>query len=671
MTNAERVELQIISAYLGNPLTEEQMEFASDFKRNIISFSDPGTGKTHTLIAGLIMAQKHHKIDGNTINCMSFTKAAVFEMKARYDKLCKRVSIPNTVKFNTFHSLSLRILKDAYPRMQVVNKHGLQDALDYLSRHMAELGVQGTDYNYAKKVMDAINSLNSALVFHPESVIKRYEFVELNMEFEIFQELRKHWFVRGITKNTIAKGDIPLYCLFALMSDESLVKKWKGRFQIMVADEFQDLSLLHLHILSFIANTLIVVGDMKQQIYHFNGACPQIVREYKKLRPDAVECNLTQSFRCANEIAEFATRVIKPNDRSVQCFTGMHTGGHINIAERRNLDWKAIAQGIYEDVSKNRLANARDVMFLYRNNASAIPIMEEFYQLGVPFRNTKFTTIMEVPIFKDLCILARAAWQPTDPTLIDRALRLFPEFKYAEITEVLGPVEVMQKTFKSLFSINYRYSEDSSYAILNAMQVASKKILEGKSAGIVLNNLLEVYDKFIIKGQWWRFDNTKEFYFNLVAPVCNAKDFPTLILEEEDKAIKNRDAIAANVGIRCYTIHSSKGLEADDVYILDCDDGIFPNIKKLNKKVKAGCTYDAACDVRAERNLLYVAITRAKDNVTISYSADKPTSLLMNPDSDDFADFDRVYANDKNDYDDAGAFFKLFRLGGNNSGGDN
>ena len=78
MTNEINIKLDILSGYMGSQLTDEQKEFASDFRQNTVSFSDPGTGKTHTLIAGLVFAQDYYKIPGSWINCMSFTNEANF-----------------------------------------------------------------------------------------------------------------------------------------------------------------------------------------------------------------------------------------------------------------------------------------------------------------------------------------------------------------------------------------------------------------------------------------------------------------------------------------------------------------------------------------------------------------------------------------------------------------
>jgi hypothetical protein len=192
---------------------------------------------------------------------------------------------------------------------------------------------------------------------------------------------------------------------------------------------------------------------------------------------------------------------------------------------------------------------------------------------------------------------------------------------------------------------------------------ARKAIEENKNASVVLNQVLEAYTRHIIKGQWWRFDQPAEFYFNLIAPVCAAKTYPLMIGEELDKSQTNEKCIQAGMGIRLYTIHSAKGLEADDIYILDCDEGMFPNTKVEKRKIDAGCFYDVACDIRSERNLLYVACTRAKDSLTITFSSGEPAKLLARPDLNDYIEYDRVYEEAKKDYDDAAEFYKLFRLG--------
>ena len=664
MTDEVSIKLDIISAYMGSSLTEEQKEFASDFTHDTISFSNPGTGKTHTLIAGLILAQEYYNVLGKSINCMSFTKNATSEMAGRYNLVCKKCTVPPTVTFNTFHSLSYKILKEAYPLMRVAKFSNVKEDVEDMTRYLNDEGVDvdTEDKMYIRKVVKAVNDLNSSLTFHPDNVQTKYAFVELGISVDAFQNIRKRWFLRGITTNTIMEGDIPLYCLYALMRKPDIVSKWKGKYKIMVVDEFQDLSLLHLRILSYITETLIAIGDMKQQIYAFNGACPQIVREYTKLHPNARVCNLTKSFRCGQAISDFATAVIKPNEPNIVPFIGHDRGSSVDVVRRKDLVWKDIVSNIESDMKDKK--SSRDTMFLYRNNASAIPIIDELYKRGIPFRCSKYATIMSLPMFDTLSKLCNAAWQPNDIEIAKAAFEVFPEFRNMMYGTEPEPVTAMRSSGKSIFDIKYKYTDNSSYAILNAMLSARKAIEENKSAGVVYMKLMEVYDKYLYKLEWWKLDNTKDFYFNLVAPICNSKSYPLMYNEEMAKLQRNVQCIQANMGIRCYTMHSAKGLEADIVYILDCDEGMFPNSKIMEKKLKANCDLDVAIDIRSERNLLYVAITRAKDNVIISYSGEQPTKLITNPNDEAYCQYDNVYVQNDVDYDDAAEFFKLFNLEG-------
>lgn len=663
MTIQEKVKLEVISACIGSPLTEEQMEFASDFTKDTISFSDPGTGKTHTLIAGLILAQTYHKIPANNINCMSFTNAAVSEMAGRYETLCKKCAISTGVIFNTFHSLSLKILKDAYPTMEVTSIRDWKEDIECMKSYLDGFGIEvGEDKSYIRRVIKAIDDLNSSLTYHPENIERKFVFQQLGLPVDVFQELRKKWFLRGIITRKIMQGDIPLYCLYALRSKEEIIQKWKGKYKIMVVDEFQDLSLLHLQILSYISNTLIVIGDMKQQIYAFNGACPQITKEYLKLHPEARICNLTQSFRCGQEIADFATKIILPNDKSYVGFTGHNRGSSVSLVSRKNLDWKKIVSDIGADRTTNR-AKARDVMFLYRNNASAIPLIDELYKNNIPFRCSKFAKIMDLPMFESLSKLACAAWKPNDLETVNKALRLFPEFAKVTYGTEIPVVSAMRASGKSILDINYKWRNYESAQIIAAMREANNAILQNKSAGVVYMKLMSVYKEFIYKNEWWKMDASEDFYMSLAAPVCNNKTFPIMYNEELDKESQNVKCIKAMTGIRCYTMHAAKGLEADDVYILDCDDGMFPNSKVMKDKVKKECYLDVATDIRSERNLLFVAVTRAKYNVIISYSGAAPARLVTNPGDAEFTVYDEIYEHANHEYDDADEFFKLFRIG--------
>ena len=196
--------------------------------------------------------------------------------------------------------------------------------------------------------------------------------------------------------------------------------------------------------------------------------------------------------------------------------------------------------------------------------------------------------------------------------------------------------------------------------------IAAKEAIEnGESAGRVLNKVYPGYRTWIIRDRLWMFDNEPAFYFDLVGNILSLKTIDKVIYDEERKLALNDSNISSGVGIRCYTLHSAKGLEADDVYILDANEGLFPNIKVLEDKTNADCILDAAKDIRNERNLLFVGCTRAKRKLTITYS-NELTSLLTKG-KNKYKMYDDEYKESSRDVKDSNVerFYELFGIGDN------
>lgn len=656
-------ELKTIEYKIGKPLTDEQRELALDFTTDTIAFANPGTGKTHTLTAGIILAQIFHKIPADEIFCMSYTKAATDEIKARYRKLAKKMNASDKCNFGTFHKLSRKILTSAYPDIQVVGDYDYDDAIDDMTKYLHEVV---PEYSFDKKkvwrIIKAIDTLNSCFVFDRENLLTKHTFKSLGLSVDAFQRLRTLWFERGTISGEITQGDIPLYCLYALIKKPDIIKEWAGKYKIMIVDEFQDLSLLHLEILSRVADTLVVVGDMKQQIYVYNGSCPEIVDAYYKSRPNARRCNLTQSFRCTQAIADLASNVIKPNlseDAGFKGRVGTETvlsEQCIDYIDRRNIDW----EDVFKDVTNETL---NDIMILYRNNASTIPIIDELYDKKIPYRCTKFVKVTDIPVLSTLCDLVNAAWVPTDVTYARKALEHFPEFRYQKYN--IGEyIKCMKNGRTSIYGLYNQLEQDSSRTILDAIKQAGERIKAQKSAGNVIASLRTVYDKYMKANEYYPNEDT--YYYNMAAGICNRMTYPEMVQREIDKENRSKECLNADFGIRCYTMHSSKGLEAKHIYLLDVDEGLFPNTSVLTKKHEAGCDYDASLDVRSERNLLYVAITRAKDTVTISYSNGSLATLLSNPEGNTYRMYDKIYESEHKLYDDIETFKGLFTKGNSN-----
>ena len=181
------------------------------------------------------------------------------------------------------------------------------------------------------------------------------------------------------------------------------------------------------------------------------------------------------------------------------------------------------------------------------------------------------------------------------------------------------------------------------------------------TASAVFDVAMPIYDKYIIEGKYWTLEFKPEFYFGLVAPIITEKTYTVMVTEENDKKKKIEDAVTANMGVRCYTTHAAKGLEADDVYIIDADKNIFPSDKAITRYRKAGCSVKAAEEIRNERHLLYVAATRAKENLYIVYNTEC-SPLISSPESNEYNILDEIYINERPVYEDLKAFKHLFNV---------
>lgn len=657
----------MINAQTRTHLTAEQSEVAYRFDDSMSVFANPGTGKTTTAVSGLIAAQTLHGIPGKRINAMSFTKLATSEISSRYKAACKRCNIPATVQFNTFHSICYKIIRRVHPNFKVKDFVNLESELKDFKQFLKEEGVvRSEDMFYVKDVYKAMNSLNGELLFSKASVESSAKFINIReggITLKQFQVTRGRWFKRNYIMQSITRGDIPLMVLFLLQLNPQVGVELKKEYELMVVDEFQDMSVLYLEVLALISNKLIVIGDLKQQIFGFNGASLLILDAYKAIYPDAEYLELNQSFRCKDEIVSLANEVIEPNEiEGFEKFTGVGKGGTVTITRNSAGMFDSIVNSIKEKQDKKEYI---DTMFLSRNNASVIPIIEALYRKGIVFRTTKFSKVMDLPIFKDLCAMAEVATNSRAPESVAKINRFFPEFKWLTPTD--NPIlQVMtaspRDSDKDLLTINYNFM-DSSMVILNKLRRFVELNNQKQPFEISCQPLLDIYDEFVIEGKWWKLDQSKEYYFGLVSSIIQDKTYEDMVYDENDKFNKNEYYCSLNEGVRCYTFHSSKGLEARQVFLLDVDDGILPKDNSITNLVEKGCVLDAARELRNERNLLYVAITRCKEDLTIIHNG-TITKLIDSPLTNGYAFLDGVWKEKAMLTNESSAFRALLGIKG-------
>lgn len=646
---------------LGADYTDEQKTLISKFGDGpVFCFAAPGTGKTYTAIGGLLTAELLKGIPGDNIYALSFTNLATGELAVRHERACNKLGVRNTIHFQTLHKLCKDILATNYRKLGMTTfgaggKLSMEKAFRLVEDSCREWNI-ALDSKKIRSIVNACTTLNSSLVFDEDTVKTKMAFKDCNVEYEIFDKIRGLLFTYSLLSENIAVSDIMLYTLMLMTKFPEVSTEFKSKCRLMLIDEAQDLSLLHLRIISMLTDNPVFIGDMKQQIYAFNGACQEIVEAFFRQYPNAIRLQLTKSFRCKNEIAEYATKIIKHNNIGGDDFTGTGPGGAVNIYNScgsEGLDLPKLVADLKEDYIANNKKFSKDVLFLFRNNVSAIPIAEEMYKNGLPFRVNKYQPAYNVPIIKEMVELITLCDQPNNLTNLMALRYVIPEFTQYYNVQRHPFYEICSKTGCSPFEVNYQFKDVVNSSKAMSMLVDIQQMLhENATMKDMFNYMWPIFEEMYVKKNSWKLEASVNYYLSSVAPLVN-KTFSKFMQDEVLKTNIIKESEQYQRGVRCYTMHGSKGLEADIVYIIDANEGLIPNATSLKRMTDKRCDMDAARTIREERSLCYVACTRAKEQLNIVFEGE-PSAMLMgeNP----YSQYDSVYQYYKVTGDDISAF---------------
>lgn len=655
--------MTLLSSKLKMTYTDEQLTLMRDFTHSKICFADPGTGKTATATAGLLVTELYHAIPGENIYALSFTKMATMELAVRHRKACDKLGIQQHVNFQTLHSLCTSILTENYhmlglSSLKTSHTFPVESMAKLLLDSAAEKGIKLSPYK-VRPVIQAVRSLNSSLIFDKDNVESKMCFKDTGLSFDDFTTLRKILYDYNKLVEVIQVDDILLYTLELLTTHPEVSQEFKKKCRVMLVDEAQDLSLLQLRLISLLTDNAVLIGDLKQQIYAFNGACQEIVDQFFNFYPDADKLQLTQSFRCKNEIAKYATSLILPNDIGGEDFKGTGDGGCVSIDA--DVDLSALCDKILEDFKNNHNTFPDSILFLFRNNYSAIPIAEELYKRRVPFRVNKYIGANNIPVIRELCQIVELANNPTTYSNATALKYIIPEFRGYRSADDIPIVKIAKEMGCSILDVNYSFKND--FVGNTGMELILKvreELAKGTKVGQLFNIIWPIFYERYLKDKEPYLEYKAEYYINLVQSLVRDKTYSQFGKDELAKVEFIKTNEDRRFGVRCYTCHAAKGLEADIVHFIDADEGILPNASKMDKMRKRGCELDAAREIRNERSLVYVSVTRAKREFHLHFNARSGLSSLFT-EANLYKDLDRLYRVGHLIYDDVESFAEFYK----------
>jgi len=609
------------SDYLSN-LNEKQQEAVKNLEGPLLIVAGAGSGKTKVLTSRIAHIIRCHKAFSNQILAVTFTNKAAKEMQIRVSKLLRKEAT-GLPWLGTFHSISAKILRKHADAVSLKSNFTIidQDDQTRLVKNICKaenIDIKKISPKYILAVIDKWKNKG----FYPEDVIlKKKEVLEKN-----FLNIYKIYQQKLIDLNSADFSDLILHTvkIFEKYQDISLI--YSRKFKYILVDEYQDTNFIQSEWLKYLSATnknICCVGDDDQSIYSWRGAEIKNFLEFDKTYKDTKIIRLEKNYRSTQNILNVASKLIEHNQNRVgkTLYTNQEEGELITLDCFRNVKDEAIEiSSTIESFKKKYSLN--EIAILVRAIFQTREFEERFLKVGIPYRIIGGIKFYERSEIKDCVAYLKCINQPLDDLSFERIINV-PKRSIGETT--LKMISEFAKT--NNFSL----------------EIASKKLIElnkiKPKTKIGLISLLNLLEK-------WRSELRKKINHNkLLQIVLDESGYSEMLKNKKDLENENRlenikellnamkefdnlesflehVALATSLDqdwesekVNLMTLHASKGLEFNIVYLPGWEEGLFPHQKSIEEKGENG--------LEEERRLAYVGITRAKKLAKISFSMNR------------------------------------------------
>lgn len=577
----------------------------------------PGSGKTLIVTERTRYLIEESEVRPDQILVITFTRYAAREMKERFERLTAGKNYP--VTFGTFHSIFYGILKCAYG-IGANNLMSEKESSVLLQEVLDQTDIESTpevedEEELVRELLREVGMVKNGL-YHLKDFHSKYltqdEFAEVFRSYEHQKkELKKFDF-----------DDMLVQCYALFRKKPEILQGWQKRFQYILIDEFQDINRVQYEVIRMLAApryNLFVVGDDDQSIYGFRGAKPELMLYMKQEFPALRTISLTVNYRSTEFITGAAARVILHNDtrfyKRVQSFRGR--GQNVHVQEV--LDEQEEAQYVTEEIQKKLDQGIKpgEIAVLFRTAVQARMISEILSEHRIPFEMRDYVTnFYKHFIVKDMMAYLQLAAGKRDRslflTICNRPLRYLArnsmenrQVNFEDLRKFYCDKDWMLDIIDQ-FDVDVRMMKNMApYA---AIQYIRKKIgyddflkEYAEKHQIPWKQLMDVMAELEERSK--NFKSYDEWEIHIAK-------YTQELEEQQAKARKIKGERENKVQLM--TIHSAKGLEFEDVFVIHANEGEIPHQKAEKKE-----------EIEEERRLFYVALTRTKNNLCISYITQK------------------------------------------------
>lgn len=597
-------------------LNEAQLEAVKSKDGPILVIAGAGSGKTKTLtyrVARLI----EDGIKPENILLLTFTKKAAAEMLSRativLDNRCEKVA------GGTFHSFANIILRKYSKLLGLKNNFTIMDRADCedVINHIVGQLFPKKEKRFPKKstLLDIYSkSINKVT---PTKQIIADEFPQFAHCEDKIIEVHKAYVAYKRENSVLDYDDLLLYIKLLLENNDGLRKRLSNEYKYIMVDEYQDTNTLQADVIRLLAsehNNIMAVGDDAQSIYSFRGANFRNILDFPRLFANTKIIKLEQNYRSTQNILKLTNEIIsKAKEKYTKNLFSNIVSPQVPAlicAKDTQMEADFICQRILELLDED--ISLSDICVLTRNARMSYNLEIELSKRAIPFQKFGGPKFMETAHIKDVVAHLRVILNPDDVISLTRILLLLKGVGASTVNNIMPIIKGDLNPDIKLLPSNKSQSLTPLFNTLGQLRDYSTTKKPEEIVSAVIN-----YYRPILKDKYDDFSKREkdlDHFEYLSTQYSNLEDFISdLALEPPDASVegmykKNSDDEALTIS----TIHSAKGLEWDSVFIIGAVDGRFPSAYSFNSEE----------EMDEELRLMYVATTRAKNNLYITYPVD-------------------------------------------------
>ena len=609
-------------------LNKEQAEAVKKTEGPVLILAGAGSGKTRVITHRIAYLLDECGVNPWNILAITFTNKAAGEMRERVDKLIGFGA--ESVWISTFHSMCVRILRRHIENLGYESSFTIYDTDDQKSlmkevckylkidtKNLREREILG-------EISSAKNELMTPLLYREENEGLGFRYVRIADAYEEYQKRLKK-------NNALDFDDLLMKTVELFHSHDEILASYQNRFRYIMVDEYQDTNNAQFELVRLLAGkhrNLCVVGDDDQSIYAFRGANIRNILDFEKVYPDAFVVKLEQNYRSTQNVLDAANAVIRNNTgrKAKSLWTDRGEGTKIHLREFTTARDEAafVADDIAEKCRSDRHLSYGDFAVLYRTNAQARALEERFVLTGIPYNVVGGTNFYDRREIRDMIAYLKTVENGQDEIAVRRVLNVprrgiglttIGRLADYAVARDITFFEAMERC-RNITSLGRATAKIESFVSL-ILQLREFK--ESHGLADLLREIIDKtdYNNYLLSSDDEdgedRISNIDEL-ISKIADYEETAEEPTLsgFLEEVALVSDLDNAEDGSEKVLLMTLHSAKGLEFPHVYLTGLEDGIFPSYMAINSG-------DEEAE-EEERRLAYVGITRAKDDLTLTYS---------------------------------------------------